>query len=102
MSCGVDRKHILDPVLLLLLLPAGAAPIQFLVQEPAYAGGAVLKKRKRKRKERKKGIELFILMFSVGKISIFFLLVPQFFLFFFGHVCGMQVPRLGIEPMPQQ
>ena len=54
MSCGVGRRHGLDPVLL-WCRPAAVAPIQRLAWELLYAVGDVLKKKKiNKEKKRKK------------------------------------------------
>jgi len=57
MSCGVGRRHGLDPVLLWLWLwPAAAAPIRPLAWELTYTMGVALKskKKKKRKKERKK------------------------------------------------
>ena len=44
MSCGVDRRHGLDPALLLLWCrPAAGALIQLLAWELPYAAGVALK-----------------------------------------------------------
>ena len=52
MSCGVGRRHGLDPVLLWLWCrPAAVAPIQCLAWEPPYAAGVALKKQKQKQKQ---------------------------------------------------
>ena len=46
MSCGVGRRHGLDPALLWLWCrPAAGAPIGSLSWEPPYATGATLKER---------------------------------------------------------
>ena len=48
MSCGVGRRHGLDPVLLWpWFRPAAVAPIQPLAWEPPYATGAALKRQRR-------------------------------------------------------
>ena len=50
-SCGVDCRHDLDPVLLWLWYrPAPTALIQPLAWEPLYALGAALKRQKTKEK----------------------------------------------------
>ena len=47
LSCGIGRRHCLDPALLWLWYkPAAAAPIRLLAWEPPYAVGAILKKKK--------------------------------------------------------
>ena len=47
MSCGVGRRHSLDPELLWLWYrPAAVAPIGPLAWEPPYAVGAALKRQK--------------------------------------------------------
>ena len=52
MSCGVGRRHGLDPLLLWLCCrPAAVAPIRPLAWEPPYAAGAGLKKKKKKKKK---------------------------------------------------
>ena len=44
MSCGVNRRHGLDPELLWLRRrPAAIAPIRSLAWEPPYAAGSALK-----------------------------------------------------------
>jgi len=58
MSCGVGRRHGLDPVCLCLWLwrrPLATVPIRPLAWEPPYAMGAALKKKKKK--ERKKTLK---------------------------------------------
>ena len=48
MSCGVGRRHGLDPLLLWLCCrPAAVAPIQPLACELPYASGAALKSQKK-------------------------------------------------------
>ena len=55
MSCGVGRRHILDPTLLWLWnRPADTALIVPLAWEPPYAMGEALKKDKRQKKKKKK------------------------------------------------
>ena len=50
MSCGVGRRHALDPTLLWLWRrPAAIAPIQPLAWEPRYAVGSALKQAKKKK-----------------------------------------------------
>ena len=50
-SCGVGRRHSLDPPLLWLWCrPAAVALIRSLVWEPPYAVGATLKSRREKKK----------------------------------------------------
>ena len=45
MSCGVGRRHSLDPALLWLWgRPTATAPIGPLAWEPLYAAGAALKR----------------------------------------------------------
>ena len=52
MSCGVDRRHSSDSVLLWLWCrPAAIAPIQSLAWEPPYAEGMAPKKTKNKQKK---------------------------------------------------
>ena len=47
-SCGVGRRHGLDPALLWLWCrPAATAPIQLLAWEPQYAVGTALKRPKK-------------------------------------------------------
>ena len=47
MSCGVGRRHGLDPTLLWLWCrPVATAPIQTLAWEPPYAMGVTLKRPK--------------------------------------------------------
>ena len=51
MSCGVGRRHGLDPELLWLWRrPAATAPIRPRAWEPLYATGAAPEKTKRKKK----------------------------------------------------
>ena len=55
MSCGVGRRHSLDPALLgLWYRPAAVAPIQPLVWELPYAVGVALKSKKTKNKQTNK------------------------------------------------
>ena len=55
MSCGVDRRHGLDPLLLCLWRRLVAtALIRPLAWEPAYAASAALEKTKKKKKPRTK------------------------------------------------
>ena len=55
MSCGVGRRHVLDPKLLWLWCrPVATVLIGPLAWEPPYAAGAALKKRKKEKKEKKK------------------------------------------------
>ena len=55
MSCGVGRKHGLDPVLLWLWCrPVATAPITPLAWEHPYALGAALEKTKKTKKKKKK------------------------------------------------
>ena len=50
MSCGVGRRHGLDPELLWLWLwPAAVALIRPLAWEPPYAADAALKSKKKKK-----------------------------------------------------
>ena len=49
MSCGVGRRHVLDPVLL-WLWTAAAAQIKSLVWELLYAVGAALKNKQTNKK----------------------------------------------------
>ena len=52
MSCGVGRRHGLDPVLLWLWCkPADTAPIRPVAWEPPYALGVALKKKEKKAKK---------------------------------------------------
>ena len=54
MSCGVGRRHGLDPTLLWLWHRLAApAPIRSLAWEPTYAVGAAKKKTKEKKKRQK-------------------------------------------------
>ena len=56
MSCGVGRRHGLDPTLLLLWCRlAAAAPVQPLPWELPYAMDSALKKQKKERKKEKRG-----------------------------------------------
>ena len=56
MSCGVGRRHGLDPTLLWLWSrPAVTAPIRLLAWELPYATGEALKRQIDKRKGRKVG-----------------------------------------------
>ena len=58
MSCGVGRKHGLDPALLWLWYrPAATARIGPLAWEPPQAEGSALEKTKNKQKKKRK-IEL--------------------------------------------
>ena len=51
MSCGIGRRHGLDPALLRLWCrPAAGALIHRLSWEPLYAAGAALKRQKTKEK----------------------------------------------------
>ena len=53
MSCGVGRRHSLDPELLQLWRRLVAtAPTGSLAWEPPYAAGVALKRQKRKRKKK--------------------------------------------------
>ena len=53
MSCGVDHRHGLDPVLLWLWRrPEATAPIQPLAYEPQYAVEAALEKAKRQQEQK--------------------------------------------------
>ena len=55
MSCGVDRRHGSDPMLLWLWCRlAATAPIRPLVWEPPYAVGSGLRKGKKTKKKKKK------------------------------------------------
>ena len=55
MSCGVGRRHGLDPALLWLWhRPAATVLIGPLAGEPPYTAGAALEKAKRQRKKKKK------------------------------------------------
>ena len=52
MSCGVGRRHSLDPLLLWLWRRlAATAPIRPLAWEPPYAWGTALKRQKKKKKK---------------------------------------------------
>ena len=54
MSCGIGRRHGLDPTLLWLWQrPTAAAPIGPLACEPSYAVGVALKDKKTKKKKKK-------------------------------------------------
>ena len=54
MSCGVGRRHGLDPVLLWLWCrPVAIALIRALAGEPPYASGAALEKTKTKQNKTK-------------------------------------------------
>ena len=80
-SCGVGCRRSSDHALLWLWRrPAATALIRPLAWEPPYATGAALEKTKRQKK----------------KISIFFLF------FFCLRLWHVNVPRLGMEPVPQQ
>ena len=60
MSCGVGRRHGLDPTLLWLRRrPAATAPIQPLAWEPPYAAGVAqeMAKKQKKQKKQKKNAE---------------------------------------------
>ena len=55
MSCGVGRRHGLDPTLLWLWRrPVATALIRPLAWEPPYAVGAALKRQKTKKKKKRK------------------------------------------------
>ena len=57
MSCGVGRRHGLDPALLWLWRRlAATAPTGPLAWKPPYATGVALEKSKRQKKKRKKEI----------------------------------------------
>ena len=61
MSCGVGRRHGMDPVLL-WYRTAAADPIQPLAWESPYALGAAIKRRKKKKKKKKAGVfEIIVL-----------------------------------------
>ena len=63
MSCGVGRRHGLNPVLLWLWRrPVAIALIQPLAWEPPYAAGAALKRQKTKKKK-----ELNYIVFHLTK-----------------------------------
>ena len=63
MSCGVGRRHGLDPTLLWLWRrPAATALIRPLAWEPPHATEAALEKAKRQRKKKK--VKKEILTFS--------------------------------------
>jgi len=52
-SCGIDHRHGLDPMLLWLWHgPAATAPIRPLALEPPYGAGVALEKAKKKIKKR--------------------------------------------------
>ena len=72
MSCGVGRRHSLDPILL-WHRPASVAQIRPLAWESPYAVGAVLKRQKKKKKEKKGKFRpravLNILAKGLGKCS---------------------------------
>ena len=54
MSCGVGRRHSLDPELLLLWRrPVATAPIRPLAQEPPHAKGVALEKAKKQKTKKK-------------------------------------------------
>ena len=53
MSCGVGRRHGLDPMLLWLWCRLAAiAPIRSLAWKPPYAMGMALKRQKTKKKKK--------------------------------------------------
>ena len=53
LSCGIDHRCDLDPVLLWLWYRVAAVdPIQPLAWEPPYATGVALKKQKKKKKKK--------------------------------------------------
>ena len=55
MSCGVARRHGLDPTLLWLWYRlAATAPIGPLAWEPPYAAGEALEKRQKDKKQKQK------------------------------------------------
>ena len=57
MSCGVDRRHGLDPMgLWLWCRPVATAPIRPLVWEPPYAMGSALEEAKRPKNKNKKPV----------------------------------------------
>ena len=59
MSCGVGRRHGLDPTFLWLWCrPAATAP-SAPAWEPPYAVGAALKSKKKKKEKEKVGFRLF-------------------------------------------
>ena len=54
MSCGVGRRHGLDPALLWLWSSlAATAPIRHLAWEPPYGAGTALKEQKDEKKKKK-------------------------------------------------
>ena len=60
MSCGVGRRHGLDPVLLWLWCrPAATALIRPLAWEPPYVAGVALKSKKEKNEKERKNSEYY-------------------------------------------
>ena len=84
MSCGVDCRRGLDPMLL-WRRPAATAPIRPLAWEPPYTTGAALEKAKRqgrKEERRKEGrkkerIDRFALNIAILLI-VFYFIIPLF------------------------
>ena len=61
MSCGVGRRHGLDPALLWLWRrPAAAAPIRPLAWELPYAAGVALKNKQTKKQTKAKESQTLI------------------------------------------
>ena len=59
MSCGVDCRRGLDPVLLWLWhRPVGTGPMRPLAWEPPYAAGAALEKTKKQEKKKNQGVNV--------------------------------------------
>ena len=63
MSCGVGRRHSLDPELLCLWL-AAVALIRPLAWEFPYALGVALKRKKKKKRERERARERPEILFN--------------------------------------
>ena len=76
MTCGVGRRHGLDPVFLgLWYRPVATAPIQPLAWEPPCAAGSALKSKKN--------------LININPLGFFVFLGPL--------PWHMEVPRLGVE-----
>ena len=96
MSCGVGRRHGLDPELLWLWYrPAAAVLIRPLAWEPPYAAGTALK-RKKKEKEKRTVTSSKLKLNPKSHLPEDSILSVCFWL----CLWHTQVPGAGTEPVP--
>ena len=99
MSCGEGHRHGSDPAFLWLWCRTAATSLIWpLAWEPPYAEGVPQENGKKTKKNKNKKQSSVNFRSSLLIFLITYILLPFFFWLYLRHV---EVPRPGIEPIPQ-